>query len=294
MTLDWKHSLVLNSSLGCLKDCLDFEDLSSIVLQFDVDDNEKPNLPIQILRKVPNLQEMSINSCHCLEAFRTQIPEIDQNTILTDLKVLDLTDIWELKSIGSGDVPWLDKICEKLRMLYVDNCPHFTALMHPSSAVSFSCLKRLYVFDCQRLKYLFTSSAAKNLSQLEYICLYQCRSLKEIVAKEQGETTSGEIKLQKLYRVVLYDLSSLECFYSGNHTLRLPSLIEVDIIRCPKMEIFSQGSIGSNSCRKITTSFELNGGLVIVDDDLNSTVKKVFRQQVTPSSKSINNNFNFC
>jgi len=131
---------VLQSSLGVHKDDLNFENLRSIFLRFDVDENEKPNLPIQTLQKVPNLHKMSISSCHYLEAFHT---EIDKNKVLTDLKVLELIDVWELKSIGSGDAPWLDKICEELQELYIRNCPHFTALIYSSCKVCFSNLKTI-------------------------------------------------------------------------------------------------------------------------------------------------------
>lgn len=100
---------------------------------------------------------MSISSCHYLEAFRT---EINKKVTLTDLKLLELIDVWELKSIGSGDVQLSDTICKKLPRLYVANYPHFMTLMHSFSAEFLSCLKQLFVFNCQRLKYLFTSAAA--------------------------------------------------------------------------------------------------------------------------------------
>jgi len=74
------------------------------------------------------------------------------------------------------------------------------------------------------------------------------------MAIEQGQTTSRDIKLPHLCRVSLSDLSSFECFYSGNRILQVPSLIEMCIIECPKMEIFCQGSIGPNLCREIRTS----------------------------------------
>lgn len=283
MALEWKHSSVLNSKLesGDYPNLLEY--LIWIRLYFDVDDDGNPIFPIQTLQKAsPNLKAMIISSCRSLEVFRTQIPEINKNLMLTQLCLID---VWKLKSIGSGEAQWLDEICKKLNELDVRGCPHFTALLHSPSSVTFSNLKELFIFNCQRLKYLFTSSAAKKLSQLEEIIVYYCKSIKEIVAKEEDETALGDVILPQLHRISLADLSSLECFYSGNQTLQLPSLIKVHIDKCPKMEIFSQGSIGPNSCREIVTRVDPNNRSVVFDDELNSSVKKVFLHQVNSSSE---------
>ncbi|KAL2335897.1 hypothetical protein Fmac_010343 [Flemingia macrophylla] len=260
LSLDWEHTLVLSSMLT-----INLEHLNNFDLLFDVDvdENQKPIWPIQFIQKAPNLKEMSIQSCSCLEVFHTEIPEHD---MLTHLKILRLRRVWKLQSIGSKDSPCLNMICEKIHEFNVFDCPHLTTLVHSTSTVSFSCLKELNISHCHGLEYLFTSSAAKKLVHLEHIKVWRCESIEKIVAKEQNETISGELKLERLHSIDLNFLSSLECFYSGNETLQLPSLIQVDIWNCPKMEFFCAGSIN------------LNDQLVFYGD-LNYSIKKMFLLQ---------------
>lgn len=122
-----------------------------------------------------------------------------------------------------------------------------TILVRPASAVSLSCLKELDITKCHELDYLFTSSVANKLMYLVEIKVKNCKTMTRIVERDD---TSEEVKLEQLGRIVLNSLSSLECFYSGSETLQLPTLEQVDILDCPDMEIFSQGSIDAESIKK--------------------------------------------
>jgi len=287
LILDWEHTLVLRTKLGEPKDNLKY--LNDIKLFFGDDENERPDLPIQILQKMPNLTKMSINYCSCLEVFQTQIPKNVKERVLTHLKTLKLYNVSKLQSIGSEDSPWLNVICdsEKLQKLYVFTCPDLKTLVHSTPLVSFRYVKEMYIDRCKELKYLFTLSSVNKLENLEHIEVSNCKSMQAIVFKEDDDI-SEEIKLQQLKRVHIYCLSSLECFYSGYETLRLPSLMLVDIWKCPKMEFFSGGEIHLNSSfRGIRVSNVLSDDMVFYHD-LNSSVDKVFLQQVTTfNSESI-------
>ncbi|XP_061355905.1 uncharacterized protein LOC133300390 [Gastrolobium bilobum] len=102
--------------------------------------------------------------------------------------------------------------------------------------------------------------------------------------KEQQERpthppSQEEIKFEWLERIVLHDLPSLECFYSGNSTLQLPSLLQINIWQCPKMKIFSPEELThSEYFRGIQVSSDSSDELVF-HDDLNGSVKRVFLQQ---------------
>jgi hypothetical protein len=98
--------------------------------------------------------------------------------------------------------------------------------------------------------------------------------------------TRQGIKFEWLYCIHLDSLSSLECFYSGIDALELPSLSQVDVRQCPKMQVFSRGEINVKSFKGIQASYDSNDELVF-DNDLNSSVKRVFLLQVSISSKSI-------
>lgn len=86
---------MLRSKLGELIGCLKY--LGTIELLFDVGENEEPIFPIEILQKAPNLKEMTLASCHSLEIFLTQVPEVDEHRIRTaHLEILTLKDVSKL------------------------------------------------------------------------------------------------------------------------------------------------------------------------------------------------------
>ncbi|XP_072064173.1 uncharacterized protein [Arachis hypogaea] len=112
---------------------------------------------------------------------------------------------------------------------------------------SCSFLKELHIKSCDAMLRLFTSSTAKMLIHLEELQVEECYSLKEIVGEEQqGETTEHVIKFKQLRRIILRSLKNLKCFYSGNVTLMLPSLIQLHIVDCSEMKVFSYGNVSAS------------------------------------------------
>ncbi|KAK7382138.1 hypothetical protein VNO80_00859 [Phaseolus coccineus] len=278
LILDWELTLVLRTKLGEPMD--NFKYLHYIHLFFDDDENKIPDLPIQILQKMPNLTKMCIQYCSCLELFQTQITEIVEKRVLTDLKALELNKVSKLQSIGSEDSPWLNVICdsEKLQELYIFNCPDLKTLVHSTLSVSFTYVKEMFIKSCQELKYLFTLSAVNKLENLEHIKVRDCKSMKTIVLKDEGDI-SEEIKLQQLKHIDLSLLPRLKCFYSGDDTMRLPSLMRVDIRMCPKMKCFSGGEIDVNSSFRGIQASNISTDELVLYNNLNSSVEKVFLQQ---------------
>ena len=56
----------------------------------------------------------------------------------------------------------------------------------------------------------------------------------EIVTNEGSETEVGdEIAFNNLTFFRFYDLPSLTAFHLGNHTIKFPSLVQVDMHDCP-------------------------------------------------------------
>ncbi|XP_061345977.1 uncharacterized protein LOC133291694 [Gastrolobium bilobum] len=233
-----------------------------------LDEKEESTMLFEILEKAPNLEDLTI-------LMLSQKPKIAERGMPGHLKVLTLHKVDVLKRIGSEDSSWLNTLCEKLHKLYVSWCPELTTLVHSHSGVSFSYLKELSIWACHKLEYLFTSSTVKMLNSLEKIEVENCAHMIEIVEKEQVETTSEGIKFERLTWILLKDLLRLKHFYSGNETLELPSLIQVDIMNCYRMEIFSQGSVNSRSFRGIQASANSNDDLIF-NNDVNDSLKKVF------------------
>ncbi|MCH98497.1 rpp4 candidate 3, partial [Trifolium medium] len=272
--LDWKHISVLRFG----EQVEDLKYLKNSFLYFDVETNENPTLPLEILQRVPNLQELRLGYTHSVEIFLNNTTNSREHGILGHLKKLTLDTVSKLPYINLED-SWLNTIIEKLHDLKVTDCPDLKNLFHFPCAVSFSCMKELHISKCHGLRYLFTCSIAKVLTTLEKVTVEESQSITEIVAKEQDGTTSQEVKFEQLCYISLNSLSSLECFYSGNGSLQLPSLTQVDIWQCPNVEVFSRGEINANSFKGIQASSDSNDRLVF-HNDLNASVKRVFLLQV--------------
>ncbi|XLR10161.1 hypothetical protein S83_038099 [Arachis hypogaea] len=197
------------------------------------DDGENSTSPFEILadKMLPKLEIIDIyGNKHCKTM---NIPK-EAGERMLHLKELKLDSLNELNSISG-----LEYLL-KLRLLKVSFCRKLTTVLVLQSC---SNLKELHINDCDGLECLLTSSAVKMLIHLEELKVEYCKSLKEIVGKEEESGTEDIIEFKRLHRITLESLYSLECFYSGNATLNLPSLIRVDIQDCPKMKIFSQTEI---------------------------------------------------
>ncbi|XP_029127696.1 uncharacterized protein LOC114916014 [Cajanus cajan] len=276
LRLDWKH--ILESSLrfrsGDFMEGLKY--LNEISLHFGAVKNERPIWLIELLRKTPNLMKMSISRRCNPEIFFAANHKIDEG-MLGQLKILELRQVSELQFIKSKDSSWRNTIFENIQDLNVVGCHDLTTLIHSTSTATFSFLKKVSIFNCPNLQCLFTSSAAEKLMNLEEIKVVGCESMKEIMAKESN-ATSEAIKFKRLNTIVLCDLRSLLCFYSGNHTLKLTSLITVHIEQCFNMKFFSERVIYAESFQGIQTGPTTSGGLLF-HKDLNTTVKAIMQRQ---------------
>nr|XP_029146861.1 uncharacterized protein LOC112729682 [Arachis hypogaea] len=263
LMLNKNHTLELSSWLGQSMNqglpCLNELNLVDFDEEKNNDVRENSTTPLEILDKTPNLEIIEIYGNHCKTI---NIPEAAKRIL--DLKELKLWSLSELNSISG-----LEYLL-KLRLLQVYECPKLTTL-----GQSCSNLKELHIEGCHGLQCLFTSSSAKMLIQLQELKVLYCDSLKEIVGKEQqsDETaTVSAVEFKRLERISLLSLERLECFYSENGMLKLPSLISVEIEQCPRMKIFSQTAIHVEPSRPIQVSYTSSNDDLLFCDDLNVAV----------------------
>ena len=128
-----------------------------------------------------------------------------------------------------------------------------------SAAIPFKNITTSEVVGCHSLKYLATYTIAKTLKRLREMTVGNCYSMTEI-----GATTSdgddagndGENSFCQLQSLQLYDLPSLQDFFSGNCIVKFPSLKTVNIYECPKLKI---------NCFEWKSSPEL-GGVQITEE----------------------------
>uniref|UniRef100_A0A199UA14 AAA+ ATPase domain-containing protein n=1 Tax=Manihot esculenta TaxID=3983 RepID=A0A199UA14_MANES len=150
----------------------------------------------------------------------------------------DLTDIWNQDSE-------LDQVLQSLELLHVERCNSLVTLA-PSS--TFQNLITLEVLKCNGLLSLVTSSTAKSLVRLTTMSIKECDGLKEIVANDGDEIELKEdIIFSKLESLELHYLPSLVCFCSSEHSFKFPSLKNVTVMQCPKLQVFSKGVLSTSS-----------------------------------------------
>ncbi|KAI4353808.1 hypothetical protein L6164_002734 [Bauhinia variegata] len=256
--------------------------------------NESDTLPFGFLLKVPNMKTLAIACSEFKEIFSSQRLEDELIRKLAQLKELRLVSLSQLSSIGL-EHSWQDRLCENLEVLQIQRCCRLTNIVQ--SAVSFSSLKELLINQCYGLECLFTSSTAKSLVRLKEMCIEKCGSIKEIVANEKDESSQDEIIFGQLKKLSLNSLPCLTSFHVGNSSLKLPYLHKVIITQCPKMKIFSQGSIYAPVLMGIQVSqdeyvvYDEFDNAKFVDynlhwaNNLNSTIEQLFHEKDAVLSK---------
>lgn len=167
------------------------------------------------LRSIRSLEELRISDCQLTEVFamRGTNEEETGDTIqkkCLQLKYLDLQNLGNLKYIWS-----LDR----------------------GAIFTFKNLHEVKVGGCCSLKSLFPASVARDLEHLTALEIYQC-GVEEVVGKDEGLETEPTFSFPRLTLLRLEQLPELQSFYPGKHWSKWPSLKELKICNCDKLEIF--------------------------------------------------------
>ncbi|KAL2964909.1 hypothetical protein AAZX31_16G029800 [Glycine max] len=218
---------------------------------------ESDVFPHGFLQLVPNIEELVVCDGSFKEIFCLQSPNVDDTTLLSQLKVLRLESLPELVSIGS---------------LNLVPC-----------TMSFSNLTKLEVKSCNSLLCLFTSSTAKNLAQLQNMVIEFCESIKEIVSKEGDESHEDEITFPQLNCLVLGNLPDLRSFYEGS--LSFPSLEELSVIKCHGMETLCPGTLKAD--KLLGVQLKRYSDVMPLEIDLKSTIRKAFLAKFSKSARRV-------
>ncbi|KAF2294860.1 hypothetical protein GH714_024572 [Hevea brasiliensis] len=164
----------------------------------------------------------------------------------------------------------LDQALRSLEEFCVWYCDSLITLA-PSSA-SFQNLTTLEMWICNGLVSLVTSSTAKSLVQLTRMKMISCRGLKEIVAND-GNERKEDIIFSKLGKLERFSLPSLVSFCSADHSFKFPSLTEVIVSGCPKMQVFSKGVLSTPRLLVVR-----HDGQECWNGNLNDTVQQLFAE----------------
>ncbi|KAL5160904.1 putative disease resistance protein [Glycine soja] len=192
------------------------------------------------LQRVPNIEKLEVLDGFFIETFCFDSLNVDEDGLVSQLKVICSDSLPELVSIGSensGIVPFL----RNLETLHVVSC--FSSINLVPCTVSFSNLTYLQVYRCKSLLYLFTSSTARSLGKLKTMEIILCDSIEEIVSstEEGDESDENEIIFQQLNCLKLIRLGKVRRFYKGS--LSFPSLEEFTLKDCERMESLCAGTV---------------------------------------------------
>ncbi|XP_028239487.1 uncharacterized protein LOC114418378 isoform X3 [Glycine soja] len=221
------------------------------------------------LQRVPNIEKLEVRDGSFKEIFCFDSLNVDEDGLVSQLKVICPDSLPELVSIGSensGIVPFL----RNLETLQVISC--LSSINLVPCTVSFSNLTYLQVYRCKSLLYLFTSSTARSLGQLKTMEIGWCDSIEEIVSstEEGDESDENEIIFQQLNCLVLEHLGKLRRFYKGS--LSFPSLEEFTVKYCKRMESLCAGKVKTDKLLQVT--FHWSEGVIPLETDLNSAMQK--------------------
>lgn len=117
----------------------------------------------------------------------------------------------------------------------------------------FSNLTQIEIEHCPKLKHVFPLSVATQLRQLQHIYIHSCQEMEKIfytnqlmeesAAKvDEKEDDGAAIIFPRLRTLTLFQLSELRILYDGNRAMELPSLEELEINACDKVEAICKGS----------------------------------------------------
>lgn len=167
-------------------------------------------------------------------------------------------------------------VFHNLKTLEISECCNLEKFV--PSWVSFQNLTTMEVSKCDGLITLLTFSTAKSLVNLKRMQVIDCKMIEEII-HVRDEVKKGCIIFSQLEYLRLTCLPSFTSFCLENYRLKFPSLEQVIVKECPKMEIFSRGDLITPKLKRLQLT-ELQDIEERWEGSLNSTIQKLFEEMV--------------
>ncbi|KAJ4836119.1 hypothetical protein Tsubulata_035425, partial [Turnera subulata] len=219
--------------------------------------DEPAVFPLHFLQNFPNLEGLSIYGSRFTELFTSEgLTDMDSYaTLIGQIRHLEF-NLPYLEHIWKPDSQ-LDYALQNLETLKVFYCGSLINLV-PHSA-TFQSLTSLEVWHCNGLTKILAPLTAKSLVQLTEVTVKSCSMVAEILASNEDEPEDNII-FSKLESLRLLCLPNLTSFCPGNLSLKFPSLTEVIVQDCPKMSVFSRGTLSTPMLRRVKQSYEVGRG----------------------------------
>lgn len=208
--------------------------------------------------------------CKYKESSNVSFPAVDGSESAVDELIPDcFKHLKQLHIGGCNTMEYLvdgvptDGLFLFLESLRLDGL-HLFKKMFNGHGSCFLSLKSIHISHCPKLQSLFSLSMAWTLVQLEAITIESCEMMQEVIVDE-GEAgrlqTNGSL-FPRLRKLKLLGLSMLKSFCHAMNDLELPSLENLTLNGCNKMEEFSGGKLSMPVLRYVEIDFyirETNG-----------------------------------
>ncbi|PWA78880.1 NB-ARC domains-containing protein [Artemisia annua] len=191
---------------------------------------------------------------------------------LVDSRVLDEIQTFHPSKTHKG-VKENTRFLPKLEELTLFNLRRLKVIWNcPDQYISLNNLVTLEISFCPMLEKLFTISVAQGLVNLQKLRIQRCESLKEVISDGDEESGTGEIDtvvpakhivFRRLAEIRLNFILNLTNFYPRYATIKYPSLVEVWIYACDKMEKWGYGTHDTPNLRFLTINGAKENGSTI-------------------------------
>ncbi|KAF8007736.1 hypothetical protein BT93_K1662 [Corymbia citriodora subsp. variegata] len=234
-----------------------------------------------LLHRFPDLEVLSVSCSSLKEIFPEDVFEheratsygelIDMETPLKglkNLKRLELNKLCKLQQVWK-DGSLMAEILKQIESLLVSECSSLSIVF--PSPTAFQRLTRLEVKGCVGLVHMGTCSVVTSLVHLTLLILRDCGKMEDVVTDDGNG--AEEISFPELRLLILDGLPSLESFSPVNYAFRFPSLVQIIVKQCPKMNIFCNGALSTPLLDEVFISEENYEGRW--EGDLNTTIQSL-------------------
>ncbi|KAM5553551.1 hypothetical protein ABKV19_025662, partial [Rosa sericea] len=204
-------------------------------------------------KSLPQLKRLQVSGCQIIEEI-VSVEESDEEIVdsfFCQLQILELKDLPNLTKFCSKNCTKLSNPSSGIQHFLFDNKVEFPNLKKLSvdglaklttiwnnqlSLESSKNLETIEIVSCDSLKSIFPVSMARNLKQLKSLIVRSC-GVEEIVAREEGLQTPKFV-FPKVTEVIFNGLSNLTNFYPRVHVSSWPSLNNLSVVECAKVNMF--------------------------------------------------------
>ncbi|XP_035548693.1 uncharacterized protein LOC108982666 [Juglans regia] len=191
-----------------------------------------------------NIQELVVEFCeNFLHVFDSNMPRRFKH--LTALRISDCASLEEVLEVAmqgrNSNVEAHAVTTTYLSTMILVRLPRLKNVWNKDylDICSFQNLREIHAEGCESLKSFFpVVLVATSLTQLEDLQIVNCW-IEEIVARGLGEEATPRFVFSRMTTLNLLGLAKLKLFYQGVHTSKWPSLKNMRVDGCQKVEIFA-------------------------------------------------------